>query len=335
MSDRRYISAFMIQLDQILTGGTAAPTLTASAEEGERLQLALELSCFNIAEESLVREGLLRHLIDRRHSLSRTERSARPSVQSRRPAVRRTLAVTTIALAAMTCLLAVASPRTMNAFANAVGEFFGKRVVAPSLDAMKDSLTVFHARYDEGRYWELKTTYGATGGDVTKGMKPYSRYYASFVPLARDARIPVLVPTDWPEGLPEILRFKQGWLNPDGSVWLEFCVGRTEFMLSQTPRMDRPASEWTFEMAGTVPAVVSAEDAVEFYQWGDVKVAWHPLSDDLRKHNFRWAVPSEPGGPTYGSLRWEKDGIGYVLDGQNMTLARAEVIWRSLEPVKK
>ena len=332
MSDRGHCADFMMRLDALLATGQADPALPTGDADQARLALGLELRQLDLAGGSLVREGLLRALGERRARGVSAAPARKFKVRARLP---RLAAAAALTIAIAIGVLAIASPRTLAAIAETVGGLLGKRVVTHSQEEALDAVNAFRVRYDEGLYWELRTTYGATGGDVTKGMKPYSRHYAGIGPLAHDARIPVLLPTVWPEHLPEALRFQQGWLNPDGSVWMEFCVGRLEFMLSQTPVKDKPDSEWTLALdyrdtTGTAPI-----ESIEYHDWDGVRVAWHQLRDDLRRQKYRWALPSVDGEPSYGALHWEKDGIRYVLDGQNMTLARAEEIWRSLEPVKR
>lgn len=335
MSDRGHCADFMMRLEALLAAGHADPALQPSDPDEARLALGLELRQLDIAGESLVREGLLRALGARRSRRGTSTFAAPARRVKRRTRLPRLAAAAALTIAATVGILAISSPRTLAAIAETVGGFLGKRVVAHSREEALDAVNAFRVRYDEGLYWELQTTYGATGGDVTKGMKPYSRHYAGIGPLARDARIPVLLPTVWPKHLPEALRLRQGWLNPDGSVWMEFCVGRSEFMLSQTPIRDKPDSEWTFvldyrDTTGTAPI-----ESIEYHEWDGIRVAWHQLGDDLRRQKFRWALPSVDGEPSYGALHWEKDGIRYVLDGQNMTLAWAGEIWKSLEPVKR
>ncbi len=336
MSDRGRSERFRQRLEaELATGLVPRGRRTAGDADEDLLALALELRHLDIAGESLVREGLLRALKGRQSP----RRPWAPGATPRRRGVGRPLPravlVAALTIAAAVGVLAVASPRTLAGLADSIGALFGKRVVVHSPGEIGDALNAFRPLYDEGRYWELKTGYGGTGGDVNRGMKPYCRLYAGIRPLARDAKITVLQPGVWPDHLPEALRFQQGWLNPDGSVWLEFCVGQWEFMLSQTPVREEPNSEYTIELAYRDSTEAGRTETITWHQWDGNRVAWHELREDIRKRKFRWATPRVEGGPSYGSLHWEKDGIRYVLDGQNMTLAWAEEIWKSLRPVAR
>jgi hypothetical protein len=337
MSDRERCADFMMRLDALLAAGNGAPALRTGDADDMRLALGLELPQLDLAGESLVREGLLRALGERRARRGSSTFGAPVRRVKKRTRLPRLAAAAALTIAAAIGVLAIASPRTLAAIAETVGGLLGKRIVAHSREEALDAVNAFRYRYDEGLYWGLQTTYGVTGGDVTRGMKPYSRLYSGIGPLVRDARIPVLLPTVWPEHLPEALRFQQAWLNPDGSVWIEFCVGQWAFMLSQTPIRDKPDSEWTFALDYDHRDTTQAEpiETVTYHDWDGVRVAWHQLRGDLRRQKYRWALPHVAGGPSYGSLKWEKDGIRYVLDGQNMTLDWAGEIWRSLEPVER
>lgn len=332
MSERTRAAMFEECLNTTLARGASDRLGTIDAADLAVLKLAFEIHDLDFARQSLVREGLGRAL-----SAARSAPGTRlPTTATRwqgHPWRRVGIAAATIVLA-ITGITA-ASPRLRSAVADTCNAWFGRRVVMRTPAAGVDSLTAFWSQVNEGTYWSLTTTYGTAEGFVTRGMKPYSRHYAGLRALARDADFTVLAPTVWPAELPAMLRFQQGWLNPDGSVWLEFCTGPWGFGLSQTPVDAAAAATPTFEAAWVDTNRAAPESEATTFVRNGVTLTWKPMADEMRHAQYRWARPRKEGEPAYGTLSWRKDGIAHVLSGQNLTQARAEEIWGSLRAVER
>ena len=67
--------------------------------------------------------------------------------------------------------------------------------------------------------------------------------------------------------------------------------------------------------------------------WDGQQLVWVDRPEGRDKH-LQFARERKPEDPPCGSLMWEKDGISYVLDGQNLTLEKAEEYYRSLKKAK-
>jgi hypothetical protein len=332
MSDHSREASFLSRLDALLTAGGHVGIPDAAPHEAGRLELAITLRHLDIAGESLVREGLGRRLGEACRHAPCTRESRAPHVSRPRPG--RLVAAALFGAAVLMASLLAVSPGIRAALAATWESLFGRRIVTHTMQESIDSLTAFWAQADDGRYWSLSTPYGTAEGMVTHGMKPYSRHYVGLRALARDADLDVMTPTVWPDELPAFLRFKEGWLNPDGSVWLIFCTGPWEFMLSQIPIAKAAgAMAPTFVTTWTDTTSARPADEPRTCIWDGIEVRWVPDSEDDRSASHRWARPRTPGDPAYGSLHWEHDGVTYSLKGQNLTLTRAEEIWRSLRPV--
>ena len=68
-------------------------------------------------------------------------------------------------------------------------------------------------------------------------------------------------------------------------------------------------------------------------EWDGQQLVWVDRPEG-RDKNLQFARERKPEDPPCGSLMWEKDGISYVLDGQNLTLEKAEEYYRSLKKAK-
>lgn len=334
MSDHSREASFLSRLDALLAAGGHIGMPDAVHPDAGRLKLAVTLRSLDIAGESLVHEGLGRRLSEACRPARGPRESLTPHVSRPRPG--RLVAAALFGAAVLMASLLAVSPGVRAALAATWGSLIGRRIVTHTAQESIDSLTAFWAQADDGRYWSLSTPYGTAEGVVTRGMKPYSRHYVGLRALARDARLEVLTPTVWPDELPAFLRFREGWLNPDGSVWLIFCTGPWEFMLTQTPIAKAAGTMApTFVTTWTDTTSARPADEPQTCAWDGIEVRWVPVCEDDRSASFRWARPRAPGDPAYGSLHWKRDGVTYNLKGQNLTLARAEEIWGSLRPVEE
>ena len=155
------------------------------------------------------------------------------------------------------------------------------------------------------------------------------RHYSALEPLLEDVGFDLLVPGEWPEGLPEFLRFQRGFLNPDGSVQTLFLVGPLEISLLQVPVSDGREIGYSGAYSTGDGPVHSQELDVTTHEWNGVTVTWQDYMEGMET-NLQWTRERGEEDPPYGSLMWEQDGVSYKLDGQNMTFERAETIFKGL-----
>lgn len=340
MTERERIDAFTRRLDQLLKAGGPTEVPESDPDEQERLTLAMELDRLDVAGESLVREGLGRALTDRiappsGNPIESPIRRSRFMNRLRSPLLTGGLAAALVVIA-----LAIFSPGTLAALTRPILAVIKRVAVGEHTELIQHETTdqetvealVFdlQAELAAGRQWYLQTPYGASGGPVPEGAEPCSRQYADLAPLLRAASFDLLVPGTWPEHIPEFLRFQKGWLNPDGSVQILFLIGPQEFALMQTPvGEDRAVSHSESTTDGEGHVVGHAID-VETFEWDGVTVTWQEHVEGWERQ-MQFARERGEDDPPYGALLWEHDGVSYRLDGQNLTLERAEEIFRSLE----